>query len=74
VRPLSPRGAVLLQVAALTQENNALAMAEALRKKNFPAFVLLAVGSAPMTGQTHPIQVSTFDDSLEPLLFEHVLG
>jgi cell division septation protein DedD len=35
-----PEGAVVLQVAALTQESNALTMAEALQKKNFPAFVL----------------------------------
>lgn len=38
--PLIPGGAYLLQVAALTKESDALALAESLQKKKFPAFVL----------------------------------
>lgn len=38
--PQTPRGATILQVAALTREDEALALAEALQQKKFPAFVL----------------------------------
>ncbi len=38
--PFVPRGAIVLQVAALTREDDALALAEALQRKKFPAFVL----------------------------------
>jgi septal ring-binding cell division protein DamX len=37
--PLVPRGALLLQVAAMTREDDALALAESLQRKKFPAFV-----------------------------------
>jgi DedD protein len=39
VAPLSPAGGLNLQVAALTKESDALALANTLRKKNFPTFV-----------------------------------
>lgn len=42
--PLIPRGAIVLQVAALTQEGDALALAGALQKKKFPAYVLIPSG------------------------------
>jgi cell division septation protein DedD len=38
--PLVPRGAIVLQVAALTREGDALALAGVLQQKKFPAFVL----------------------------------
>ena len=38
--PLVPRGASVLQVAALVRQADALALAQALQKKKFPAFVL----------------------------------
>ena len=38
--PLIPRGASVLQVAALVRQADALALAQALQKKKFPAFVL----------------------------------
>jgi cell division septation protein DedD len=38
--PVIPRGAVVLQVAALRSEADALALAEALQQKEFPAYVL----------------------------------
>jgi cell division septation protein DedD len=38
--PLIPRGAYLIQVAALTKESDALEMAEALQQRKFPAFVV----------------------------------
>ena len=56
--PLIPKGAVVLQVAALTQESNALAMAEALRKKKFPAFVL-----GPSADRYYRVQVGPYADT-----------
>jgi cell division septation protein DedD len=38
--PLIPHGASVLQVAALVRQADALALAQALQKKKFPAFVL----------------------------------
>lgn len=37
--PNIPRGAVVLQVAALSKQSDALALADALQRKKFPAFV-----------------------------------
>ena len=39
VAPLSAGGGTSLQVAALTKESDAMALANNLRKKNFPTFV-----------------------------------
>jgi DedD protein len=39
VAPLSAGGGTSLQVAALTKESDAMALANTLRKKNFPTFV-----------------------------------
>jgi DedD protein len=39
VTPLSAEGGTSLQVAALTKEADAMALANSLRKKNFPTFV-----------------------------------
>lgn len=38
--PLMPKGTILLQVAALTKQSDALAMAEALEHKKFPTIVV----------------------------------
>jgi cell division septation protein DedD len=38
--PVMPRGALVLQVAALRHEADALALANLLQQKNYPAFVL----------------------------------
>ncbi len=56
--PSIPKGAVVLQVAALTQESNALTMAETLRKKNFPAFVL-----RPSTDRYYRVRVGPYPDT-----------
>ncbi len=55
--PLIPRGAILLQVAALTKEGDALALAEALQQKKFPAFVL-----APSADHYYRVQVGPYAD------------
>ncbi len=56
--PLIPKGTVVLQVAALTQESNALAMAEALRNKNFPAFVL-----RPSADRYYRVRIGPYADT-----------
>src|SRR5262249_48560136 len=56
--PLVPRGAVVLQVAALVRESDALAMAGALQQKKFPAFVL-----SPETDNFYRVQVGPYKDS-----------
>ena len=56
--PLIPRGTVVLQVAALTRESEAVALVEALRKKNFPAFVLM-----PSADHYYRVQVGPYADT-----------
>jgi DedD protein len=56
--PLIPRGAILLQIAALTRENDALALAEALQQKEYPAFVL-----APAGDNLYRVQVGPYADA-----------
>lgn len=53
--PLIPRGAIVLQVGALKSESDALAMADALQKKGFPAFVI-----APASDAFYRVQVGPF--------------
>ena len=55
--PLIPRGAMMLQVAAFTKESDALALAEALQQKKFPAFVL-----TPGADQYYRVQVGPYAD------------
>ncbi len=52
--PLIPRGAIVLQVAALTREGDALALAQALQQKRFPAFVLTPKGDSYYRVQVGP--------------------
>ncbi|HEX2715164.1 MAG TPA: SPOR domain-containing protein [Candidatus Acidoferrales bacterium] len=55
--PLIPRGATVLQVAAFTKESDALALAEALQQKKFPAFVL-----TPGEDHYYRVQVGPYAD------------
>ena len=56
--PLIPRGAYVLQVAALTREGDALALAEALQKKGYPAFLLTPAGD-----NLYRVQVGPYADA-----------
>jgi len=55
--PLIPRGAIILQVAALTKEGDALALAEALQQKKFSAFVLM-----PGSDHYYRVQMGPYAD------------
>jgi hypothetical protein len=57
--PRIPRGAVLLQVAAMASESDALAMASALQKKQFPAFVATPAGG----DKYYRVQVGPYSDA-----------
>jgi cell division septation protein DedD len=56
--PSVPRGAIVLQVAALSRESDALALAEALQHKSFPAYVL-----QPQGDTLYRVQVGPYADS-----------
>jgi cell division septation protein DedD len=56
--PRIPRGAVLLQVAAMTSESDALALASVLHKKQFPAFVV-----TPTVDDFYRVQVGPYSDA-----------
>lgn len=56
--PFIPRGAILLQLGAFTHQQNALALAEALRQKKFPAFVL-----TPNRNHYYRVQVGPYTDA-----------
>lgn len=56
--PLIPHGATVLQVAALVREADALALAQALQQKKFPAFVL-----SPDTDNFYRVQVGPYNDA-----------
>ena len=55
--PQIPKGSLVLQVAAVTHASDALAMADALRQKRFPSFVV-----APSTDSFYRVQVGPYPD------------
>ncbi len=55
--PLIPGSALILQVAALTRETDALDLASRLQKKKFPAFVL-----SPQGDKYYRVQVGPYAD------------
>lgn len=55
--PRIAKGSILLQVAALTRESDALLLAEALQRKNFPAFI-----TTPAADIYYRVQVGPYAD------------
>jgi DedD protein len=55
--PKMLKGAIVLQIAALTREGDALAMADALQQKRFPAFVV-----TPASDNFYRVQVGPYLD------------
>jgi cell division septation protein DedD len=55
--PLVPAGAVILQVAALEKQDDALALATSLQKKHFSAYV-----QTPRKDKFYRVQVGPFKD------------
>jgi DedD protein len=56
--PLIPKGAIMLQVAAVLHQDDALALAQALQQKKFPAFVI-----PPGTDKLFRVQVGPYPDN-----------
>jgi cell division septation protein DedD len=56
--PLIPKGAIMLQVAAVLHQDDALALAQALQQKKFPAFVI-----PPGTDKLYRVQVGPYSDN-----------
>lgn len=55
--PKIPRGSVVLQLAALRHESDALALADVVRQKRFPSFVV-----APSSDNFYRVQVGPYRD------------
>jgi hypothetical protein len=56
--PLIPKGAIMLQVAALLHQDDALALAQALQQKKFPAIVI-----PPNADKYYRVQVGPYADN-----------
>jgi DedD protein len=57
--PLIPKGTIMLQVAAVLHQDDALALAQALQQKKFPAFVI-----TPGADKYYRVQVGPYPDNL----------
>jgi len=68
--PLLPRGAIIVQVAAFTQEANARKLVESLRQKNIPAF--LSITSTD--GVFYRVQVGPYANEESALTARGELG
>ncbi len=76
-QPAIPKSAILLQVAALRRQSDALEMAEAIQQKRFPCFV-----ATPSSDNYYRVQVGPYQDvaaaesakrSLEQLGFKPII-
>jgi DedD protein len=56
--PLIPKGTIMLQVAAVLHQDDALALAQALQQKRFPAFVI-----PPGADKLYRVQVGPYQDN-----------
>jgi DedD protein len=56
--PLIPKGTIMLQVAAVLHQDDALALAQALQKKKFPAIVI-----PPSADKYYRVQVGPYADN-----------
>jgi len=56
--PLIPKGSIMLQVAAVMRQDDALGLAQALQQKRFPAFVI-----PPGADKYYRVQVGPYPDN-----------
>ena len=66
--PLVANGAIMLQVAAVIREGDAMALAQALQQKKFPAFVI-----TPGSDKYYRVQVGPYADTLSATNARHDL-
>ncbi len=68
--PLIPRGAFIVQVAALASQGEAFAIGELLEKKGYPAFVV----APPASGNIYRVEVGPYADADSADLAKRSLG
>lgn len=66
--PRLGKGAIVLQVSALTRQGDALAMADAIQQKKFPSFVV-----TPTTDNFYRVQVGPYADEKSAEAAKHAL-
>jgi cell division septation protein DedD len=66
--PKLGKGAIVLQVSALTRQGDALAMADAIQQKKFPSFVV-----TPTTDNFYRVQVGPYADEKSAEAAKHAL-
>src|SRR5215472_7065635 len=66
--PKLGKNAIVLQVSAITRQSDALAMADAIQQKGFPAFVL-----TPTTDSFYRVQVGPYADEKSASAGKHAL-
>ena len=66
--PLVANGAIMLQVAAVIREGDAMALAQALQQKKFPAYVI-----TPGADKYYRVQVGPYADTLSATNARHDL-
>jgi DedD protein len=66
--PKLSKGAIVVQVAALTRESDALAMADTIQQRRFPSFVL-----TPTTDNFYRVQVGPYPDDKSADAAKHAL-
>jgi cell division septation protein DedD len=70
--PLIPKGNIMVQVAAVTSKGDALALAQALQQKKFPAFVITP-SKAPGADKFYRVQVGPYPDNKSATIARHDL-
>jgi cell division septation protein DedD len=70
--PLIPKGNIMVQVAAVTSKGDALALAQALQQKKFPAFVITP-STAPGADKFYRVQVGPYPDNKSATIARHNL-
>lgn len=68
--PFIPRGAIILQLAALKSENDALALADAAQQKHFPSFVVTPGGDNLFRVQVGPYSDEKSADAAKQALIK----
>jgi HlyD family secretion protein len=67
--PVIPNGAIVVQVAAVERQSDALALAQVLQLKKFPVFVI-----TPIADKYYRVQIGPYADAESAAIVRHELG
>jgi multidrug efflux pump subunit AcrA (membrane-fusion protein) len=67
--PVIPNGAIVVQVAAVERQSDALALAQVLQLKKFPVFVI-----TPAADKYYRVQIGPYADAESAAIVRHELG